>query len=123
MIGSKLKIPSVLHNSLRPLHKKVLHLTWPVIIANLSLPLAGAVDTAVVGHLPDPVFIGAVALGALVFSSFYWLVSFLRSGTTGLVSQSFGVGDYTEVTAVFVRGLSVAVVLGGFTDCFAQADW
>ena len=112
MIGSKLKIPSVLHNSLRPLHKKVLHLTWPVIIANLSLPLAGAVDTAVVGHLPDPVFIGAVALGALVFSSFYWLVSFLRSGTTGLVSQSFGVGDYSEVTAVFVRGLSVAVVLG-----------
>ena len=112
MIGSKLKIPSVLHNSLRPLHKKVLHLTWPVIIANLSLPLAGAVDTAVVGHLPDPVFIGAVALGALVFSSFYWRVSFLRSGTTGLVSQSFGVGDYSEVTAVFVRGLSVAVVLG-----------
>ncbi len=97
----------------RLLHRKVLNLTWPVIIANLSLPLAGAVDTAVVGHLPDPVYIGAVALGALVFSTIYWLVGFLRMGTTGLVAQSFGANDHTEVTAAFVRGLMVAAVIGG----------
>lgn len=97
----------------RLLHRQVLNLTWPVIIANLSLPLAGAVDTAVVGHLPDPVYIGAVALGALIFSTLYWLVGFLRMGTTGFVAQSFGANDRTEVNAAFVRGLMVAAAIGG----------
>ncbi len=113
MIESITKLDSIFEKRLRPLHKRVLRLTWPVIIANLSLPLAGAVDTAVVGHLPNPAYIGAVALGALVFSSIFWLVSFLRMGTTGFVAQSVGSNDYAEVTATFVRGLSVALVLGG----------
>ena len=97
---------------LRPLHRRVLNLTWPVIIANLSLPLAGAVDTAVVGHLPDPAYIGAVALGALMFSAFYWLSGFLRMGTTGFVAQSFGAGDHREIMAAFVRGVGIAVFIG-----------
>ncbi|MDE0309536.1 MAG: MATE family efflux transporter [Acidiferrobacterales bacterium] len=100
------------------MHKRVLSLTWPVIIANLSLPLAGAVDTAVVGHLPDPVYIGAVALGALVFSSLFWLVGFLRMGTTGFVAQSVGAGDLAQVTATFLRGLAIASVLGGVMIVF-----
>ncbi len=91
----------------------MLNLTWPVIIANLSLPLAGAVDTAVVGHLPDPVYIGAVALGALIFSTMYWLVGFLRMGTTGLVAQSYGADDHLEVSATFLRGLVIAAAFGG----------
>ena len=102
----------------RLLHEKVLKLTWPVIIANLSLPLAGAVDTAVVGHLPDPVYIGAVALGALIFSTFYWLVGFLRMGTTGFVAQSYGAGDHKEISAAFARGLGVAAVIGGLVILF-----
>lgn len=97
----------------RLLHAKVLRLTWPVIIANLSLPMAGAVDTAVVGHLPDPVYIGAVALGALIFSTLYWLVGFLRMGTTGFTAQSYGAGDHREIRAAFARGLGVAVGIGG----------
>ena len=106
-----IQFPSFKDN--RVLHRRVLNLTWPVIIANLSLPLAGAVDTAVVGHLPDPVYIGAVALGALIFSTLYWLVGFLRMGTTGFVAQSFGANDLTDVSATFMRGLMIAATIGG----------
>ncbi len=95
------------------LHRRVLNLTWPVIIAGLSLPLAGAVDTAVVGHLPNPAYIGAVALGALIFSTIYWLVGFLRMGTTGFVAQSYGANDQLEIGAAFIRGLGVALSVGG----------
>ena len=96
----------------RTLHKTVLRLTWPVIIANLSLPLAGAVDTAVVGHLPNPAYIGAVALGALIFSTIYWLVGFLRMGTTGFVAQGMGANDTAEITTVYLRALAIAFAIG-----------
>ncbi len=97
----------------RVLHRRLLNLTWPVIIAALSIPLAGAVDTAVVGHLPDPVYIGAVALGALIFSTIYWLAGFLRMGTTGFVAQAFGADNKQEITAAFARGSVIAVTVGG----------
>ncbi len=102
----------------RRIHQRVLQLTWPVIIANLSLPLAGAVDTAVVGHLPEPVYIGAVALGALIFSTFYWLVGFLRMGTTGFVAQSYGANDQDEISATYIRALGIAALLGGILILF-----
>ena len=95
----------------RQLHKRVVSLAWPVIIANLSLPLAGAVDTAVVGHLPDPRYIGAVALGALIFSSLYFLFGFLRMGTTGFVAQSVGRNEFDEIVATYVRALCLAVLV------------
>ncbi len=95
----------------RLLHKKVLSLSWPVVIANLSLPLAGAVDTAVVGHLPNPEYIGAVALGALIFSMFYFLCGFLRMGTTGFVAQSLGARIDSEIVATFIRALSIGLII------------
>ena len=104
-----------IHNFLinhRSLHQTVLKLTWPVVIANLSLPLAGAVDTAVVGHLTSPVYIGAVALGALIFSAVFWLMGFLRMGTTGIVAQCFGADDKPEIRATYLRALTIAVVIG-----------
>ena len=90
-------------------HKKVLNLTWPVIVSNLSIPLTGAVDTAVVGHLPNPAYIGAVALGALIFSTLYWLMGFLRMGTTGFVAQSVGSKNREEIAATFLRGIGIAL--------------
>ena len=93
-------------------HKKVLNLAWPVILSNVSIPLAGAVDTAVVGHLPDPVYIGSVALGSLIFTTMYWVVGFLRMGTTGFVAQNMGAKDDEEVAAVYLRGLGVALTIG-----------
>ena len=73
-------------------HRKVWMLAGPIILSNISVPLVGAVDTAVVGHLPEPQAIGAVALGALIFSFLYWGFGFLRMGTTGFVAQAYGVG-------------------------------
>ncbi len=104
-------IPQISHDRLN-WHKKVLNLTWPVILSNLSIPLTGAVDTAVVGHLPDPAYIGAVALGALIFSAIYWLMGFLRMATTGFVAQAYGARDDEEIVAVLARGFGIAMAVG-----------
>lgn len=88
-------------------------LTWriaaPVILSNVSVPILGAVDTAVVGRLPGPEFVGAVAVGALIFNLMYQGCNFLRMGTTGLTAQSFGARDGAEVRNWLAR----AVILGG----------
>jgi len=72
----------------------------------------GAVDTAVVGHLPDPAYIGAVALGAVVFSFLYWGFGFLRMGTTGFVAQAYGAGELDEMRSSIARALFLAALLG-----------
>ena len=69
---------------------KVLTLAIPIILANISVPLVGMVDTAVMGRMADPVYMGAVALGATIFSSIFWLFGFLRMGTGGLIAQAAG---------------------------------
>ena len=74
-------------------HRKIWALAGPIIISNISVPLVGAVDTAVVGHLPEPQSIGAVALGALIFTFLYWGFGFLRMGTTGFVARAHGAND------------------------------
>ena len=81
-------------------------------MSNVSVPLVGIVDTAVVGHLPDATFIGAVALGAVVFSFLYWGFGFLRMGTTGLVAQDLGARDFDELRATLARSLILATTLG-----------
>ncbi len=86
----------------------VLYVAWPIILSNLSTPLLGLVDTAVIGNLGDPALIGAIAIGAMVFSFLYWGFGFLRMGTTGLVAQAKGAKDVNEVKATFFR----AAVLG-----------
>ena len=68
-------------------HKQVWHLAAPIIIANLSVPLLGAVDTAVIGHLDQSFYLGAVAIGAVIFHFIYWGFGFLRMGT-GIVTLS-----------------------------------
>ena len=91
-------------------HRRTISLAVPIILANISVPLVGAVDTAVVGHLSDPVYIGAVAFGALIFSFLFWGFGFLRMGTTGFVAQAYGAGDTDEVGMVFMA--SRAITLG-----------
>ncbi|HEX7007945.1 MAG TPA: MATE family efflux transporter [Alphaproteobacteria bacterium] len=95
-----------------PSDRRVWRLAFPVILSNLSVPLLGAVDTAVMGHLPDPAYIGGVAVGALIFSYIYWGFGFLRMGTTGLVAQANGAKNAGEARAVFLRGLLLAGVIG-----------
>jgi MATE family multidrug resistance protein len=87
-------------------------LAWPLILSNLSVPLLGVVDTAVVGHLDAPRYLGGVALGALVMSVLYWLFGFLRMGTTALTAQAFGAGDAAETRAALGRAMLLAAGLG-----------
>ncbi|MDX1431441.1 MAG: MATE family efflux transporter [Gammaproteobacteria bacterium] len=93
-------------------YRRVWAIAWPIILSNATVPLVGIVDTAVVGHLPDPAYIGAVAIGAIIFSFLYWGFNFLRMGTTGLVAQDLGGGDSDELRATMVRALVLALVLG-----------
>jgi MATE family multidrug resistance protein len=81
-------------------------------LSNVTIPLVGAVDTAVVGRLPEVSYIGGVAIGALVFSLLYWAFGFLRMGTTGFAAQAWGAGDVGELTALTLRALALASGFG-----------
>ena len=84
----------------------------PIVLANVSVPLLGAVDTAVVGHLPQVYYIGAVAIGAMLFNYIYHLFNCLRMGTTAPTAQARGAGNHAEVRAVLGRALLLAVTIG-----------
>jgi len=88
-------------------------MAWPIILGNVTVPLLGAVDTAVVGHLPEPYYIGAVAIGAMLFNYLYHLFNCLRMGTTGPTAQARGAGDTAEVRAMISRALLLAGAIGG----------
>ncbi len=92
----------------RAARRRAFDLAWPLIAANVTVPLVGAVDTAVLGHLPDPSFLAAAALGGVVFSMLYWSFGFLRTGTTGPVAQATGANDIVEVKATLYRALAIA---------------
>ena len=93
--------------------RRVWRLAWPMVVSNLSIPLLGAVDTAVIGHLPEPHFLGAVAVGALIFNTLYFGCNFLRMGTTGLTAQAYGARDLDGARATAARALLIALVLAG----------
>ncbi len=93
-------------------NRRVWALAGPIILSNVTVPLLGIVDTAVVGRLPDPRYIGGVAVGALIFSFVYWGFGFLRMGTTGPTAQAWGAGDPSEIRAVLARALILAFGLG-----------
>ena len=93
-------------------HRAVLSIALPIMLSNLSTPLLGVVDTAVIGRIPDPAHIGGVALGALVFTLLFWAFGFLRMGTTGLTAQALGADDADEIRASLGRALLIAVLIG-----------
>ncbi len=93
-------------------HRQVWAMAGPIILANLSVPLLGAVDTAVVGHLDEVHYIGAVAIGAMLFNFIYHLFNCLRMGTTGPTAQARGAGDHAEVRMMLARALLLAMAAG-----------
>ncbi len=103
-------------------HRAILAIAVPIMISNVSTPLLGIVDTGVVGQIPDPAYIGAVALGALVFNFVFWGFGFLRMGTTGLTAQALGAGDATEIRASLGRAALIALAVGVGADRAAVAD-
>ena len=105
-------------------HRRVLRLAVPIILANIGTPLLGAVDTAVMGHLPSPAYIGGVAIGALIFSFLYWAFGFLRMATTGFIAQARGAGDHQEIRDVALRAGLLAAMLGlAIVALQAPAQW
>ncbi|MDF1760342.1 MAG: MATE family efflux transporter [Coxiellaceae bacterium] len=94
------------------LNKRILHLAVPMIVSNLTVPLLGLVDTAVMGHLSFAYYLAAVGIGAMIFDLLYWSFGFLRMGTTGLASQAFGQADTVQMALVLARHVIVACVIG-----------
>jgi MATE family multidrug resistance protein len=93
------------------LHARFARLTFINILSNVTVPLVGLVDTAMLGHLPDIRFLAGVALGTILFDYVYWSFGFLRMGTTGTTAQALGRGDRREVYLVLYRSLSMAMVI------------
>ena len=88
---------------------KILKLALPSIISNLTVPLMGLFDVAIVGHLSSTSYIGAIAIGGMMFSLLYWGFTFLRMGTGGLTAQAFGRGDRKEIIIQLYRPVLIAV--------------
>lgn len=90
---------------------RVFKIAWPIVLSNATVPLLGLADTAVIGNLGNAALIGAIAVGAMIFSFLYWGFGFLRMGTTGLIAQALGARDEAEVRATLMR----ALLFGGVT--------
>ena len=92
-----------------PRNRQILRLAVPSIVSNITVPLLGLVDVAIVGHIGDAAYIGAIAVGSMVFNILYWLFGFLRMGTSGLTSQALGRRDAPGVVNSLLRSLCVAL--------------
>ena len=109
-------------------HGRVLKIAGPIVLSNATVPLLGAVDTAVVGQLGDPASLGAVGIGAVILATLYWAFGFLRMSTSGLAAQAQGAGDMGERSAVLLRALIVGAGAGlalilAQVALFAGAFW
>lgn len=91
------------------MNRRILRLAIPNIISNLSVPLLSSVDTALLGHLDEVYYLGALAVGGIIFNFVYWGFGFLRMGTTGLTAQAYGLNDDDEVTLTLIRTLLIAM--------------
>lgn len=94
-------------------NKRILEIAIPSIISNITVPLLGLIDVTIVGHLGAPAYIGAIAVGGLLFNIIYWIFGFLRMGTSGMTSQAYGKRDLDEVTRLLLRSV------GGYSSPFA----
>jgi MATE family multidrug resistance protein len=92
------------------MNKKILKLAVPNIISNLTVPLLSSVDTALMGHLDHVYYLGAIAVGGMIFNFIYWGFGFLRMGTTGLTAQAFGRGDKKESIQILEKAVVVAFI-------------
>ncbi len=101
-------------------NRQYVALAFPLIIAGITTPLIGAVDTAVVGRLPDPSSIGGVAIGAVIFNTMYWLLGFLRVSTSGFTAQAHGSNNTNETILTLLRPMIIAIIFGLFFIIFQK---
>lgn len=101
-------------------HRAYLALAIPLTISTMTTPLLGAVDTAVVGQLANPAYIGGVAVGSLIFSTLYWLFGFLRVSTSAFAAQANGAQNEEQGVLAFLRPFLLAIIVG---LCFIALQW
>lgn len=94
------------------MNKSILKIAVPAILSNVIVPLLGLVDLTIAGHIGDAVTIGAVSVGATMFSLTYWNFGFLRMGTSGLTAQAFGARDRRQMSVMLFRSVALALLLG-----------
>ena len=92
------------------MNKQILRLAIPSILANITIPLVGLVDTAIVGHISDAHAIGGIAIGTMLFDLLYWNFGFLRVGTSGMTAQAFGRGDKEQCARLLTQSVSIALI-------------
>ena len=95
------------------MNKRILQLAIPSIISNITVPLLGLIDVAIVGHLGSAAYIGAIAVGGMLFNMIYWIFGFLRMGTSGMTSQAYGQRNLGEMARILFR----ALIVGLFIAC------
>ncbi len=91
--------------------RQILQIALPSIVSNITVPLLGLIDVAIVGHLGSPAYIGAIAVGGMLFNIIYWIFDFLRMGTSGMTSQAFGKRDLTEVVCLLMRSVGIGLAV------------
>jgi len=94
-------------------HRQILAIAVPIVISNVSTPLVGLVDTAVMGRLDDAAYIGAIALGSMILTFLFWGLGFLRMSTTALTAQAHGAGNNDEIRASLGRAMAIGLAAGG----------
>lgn len=94
-----------------PTSQRILHIAIPSIISNITVPLLGLIDVTIVGHLGSASYIGAIAVGGMLFNMIYWVFGFLRMGTSGLTAQAYGAHDLKEVTRILLRSTGISLML------------
>jgi multidrug resistance protein, MATE family len=104
----------VFYHRLTGMHFRLFSLAIPMILSNITVPLLGLVDTAVIGHLGQAYFLGATSIGATIITFVTWLCGFLRMSTTGLTAQSVGQHNHQQNSLILGRGLVVALLIGLF---------
>ena len=92
------------------MNKQILRLAIPSILANITIPLVGLVDTAIVGHISDAHAIGGIAIGTMLFDLLYWNFGFLRVGTSGMTAQAFGRNDGEQCARLLAQSVGIALI-------------
>lgn len=105
-------------------NREILNLAIPSIVSNITVPLLGLVDLTIVGHIGNENHIGAIAIGSMIFNIMYWILGFLRMGTSGMTSQAYGRESWDDALRVLLCALTIGVGMGlTFIICQSVIEW
>ncbi len=102
------------------MNRDILRIALPAIVANITVPLLSLADIAIMGHIGDATYLAAISIGTMMFNVMYWLLGFLRMGTSGMTAQAFGAGDAQVVRGLYYGSLRSALLLGLLIVLFSQ---